>query len=150
MPHPVSQSVPHMTFTAVPNPSGPQTRCVDHTQVLNPAFTHNRGPRTLRLQRCRHRPPSQATCRGSGCLDRTILCSWLVCKRPRSPRLVFHTMSSLPMTVTPLMTPAFSANSGLGFRQYRYCRVSMGCRYDIFPNVDSLQRRRKTNQTLSI
>lgn len=56
----------------------------------------------------------------------TILCSWLVCSLPLSPRLVFHTMSSLPMTVTPFITPAFSANSGLGFKQYKYCLVSEG------------------------
>lgn len=41
------------------------------------------------------------------------------------------------------MTPAFSANSGFGFRQYKYCLVSKGCRYDIFPNVDSLQKKKK-------
>lgn len=75
------------------------------------------------------------------CKRPTILWSWLVCNLPRSPKFVFHTMSSFPITVTPLITPAFSANSCLGFRQYKYWRVSIGCKYVLEPNVETLEER---------
>ena len=69
----------------------------------------------------------------------TILWSWLVCNLPLSPRFVFHTISNFPITVTPLMMPAFSANSFLGFKQYKYWRVSIGCKYALDPNVVTLR-----------
>lgn len=37
------------------------------------------------------------------------------------------------------MMPAFSANSFLGFRQYKYWRVSIGCKYALDPNVVTLR-----------
>lgn len=37
------------------------------------------------------------------------------------------------------MMPAFSANSFFGFRQYKYWRVSIGCKYALDPNVDTLR-----------
>lgn len=37
------------------------------------------------------------------------------------------------------MMPAFSANSFLGFRQYKYWRVSIGCKYVLDPNVVTLR-----------
>lgn len=50
-------------------------------------------------------------------IELTTLCSWLVCSRPRSPKLVFHTMSILPMSVTPFMTLFCFMTSGLGTKQ---------------------------------
>lgn len=50
-------------------------------------------------------------------IEPTTLCSWLVCSRPRSPRFVFHTMSILPMSVTPFMTLFCFMTSGLGTKQ---------------------------------
>lgn len=37
------------------------------------------------------------------------------------------------------MMPAFSANSFLGFRQYKYWRVSIGCKYALDPKVVTLR-----------
>lgn len=50
-------------------------------------------------------------------IELTTLCSWLVCSRPRSPKLVFQTMSILPMSVTPFMTLFCFMTSGLGTKQ---------------------------------
>ena len=56
----------------------------------------------------------------------TILCSGLVCSRPRSAMLLLHTMSSLPITVTFFICRTSAETSGRGRRQYRYWRTSLG------------------------
>jgi hypothetical protein len=53
-----------------------------------------------------------------------IRCNWLVCNLPLSPMAVRHTMSSLPMLVTPRISLWFDFTSGLGVRQNRYCLES--------------------------
>ena len=56
----------------------------------------------------------------------TILCSGLVCSRPRSAMLLFQTMSSFPMSVTFFICRTSAETLGSGRRQYKYWRTSLG------------------------
>lgn len=72
-------------------------------------------------------------------VSHTILCSWLVWSLPRSPMLVRHTMSSLPMEVACRSAAGLERASALGLRQYRYCLVSCGLTTFILPNTSVLE-----------
>jgi hypothetical protein len=67
----------------------------------------------------------------------TILCNWLVCKRPLSPRFDRHTMSSLPMLVAPLRRRRSEVRLAWGARQYRNWRLACGCSTLTWPKTDS-------------
>ena len=68
----------------------------------------------------------------------TTLCRALVCSLPFSPIFVLHTISSLPILVTPLRCCELSYVSGLGSKQYKYCRTSRGDMQPILPKTSSL------------
>lgn len=67
----------------------------------------------------------------------TILCNWLVCKRPLSPRFDRHTMSSFPMLVAPVRRRRSEVRLAWGARQYRNWRLAWGCSILTWPKTDS-------------
>ena len=67
----------------------------------------------------------------------TILCNWLVCKRPLSPRFDRHTMSSFPMLVAPVRRRTSEVRLAWGARQYRNWRLAWGCSTLTWPKTDS-------------
>jgi len=67
----------------------------------------------------------------------TILCNWLVCKRPLSPRFDRHTMSSFPMLVAPVRRRTSDVRLAWGARQYRNWRLAWGCSTLTWPKTDS-------------